>query len=91
MLVFCSCDEVIVFVNCLFFGFVVYVMMYDMCNVVVVLEVIQSGNVIVNYWQVLLFEMLFGGYKDSGLGSEGGIEGLQEFQVVKYVSQFVVI
>ncbi|MFY0064802.1 aldehyde dehydrogenase family protein, partial [Acinetobacter baumannii] len=29
----------------------------------------------------------FGGYKDSGIGSEGGIEGLQEFQTVKYVSQ----
>jgi succinate-semialdehyde dehydrogenase/glutarate-semialdehyde dehydrogenase len=32
-------------------------------------------------------ETPFGGFKDSGLGKEGGVEGLQEFMQVKYVSQ----
>ncbi len=51
-------------------------------------EAIQSGNVIVNHWQASLPETPFGGYKDSGIGSEGGIEGLHEFQTIKYISQF---
>jgi succinate-semialdehyde dehydrogenase/glutarate-semialdehyde dehydrogenase len=37
---------------------------------------------------VSLPETPFGGYKESGVGSEGGVEGLQAFQNVKYVSRF---
>jgi succinate-semialdehyde dehydrogenase/glutarate-semialdehyde dehydrogenase len=62
-------------------------MTHDMRNASAITEAIQSGNVIVNHWQASLPETPFGGYKDSGIGSEGGIEGLQEFQTVKYVSQ----
>lgn len=45
---------------------------------------IQAGNVICNAWRVSLPETPFGGHKDSGFASEGGIEGLQAFQNVKY-------
>ena len=47
----------------------------------------KSGNVIINHWQASLPETPFGGVKDSGQGREGGIEGLEAFQTVKYVSQ----
>ena len=43
--------------------------------------------VCVNHCQASLPETPFGGFKDSGLGKEGGIEGLQEFMQIKYVSQ----
>lgn len=50
---------------------------------------IDSGVVCINEWQASLPETPFGGHKDSGLGSEGGIEGLQEFLRVKCVRQGV--
>ncbi|WP_342049984.1 MULTISPECIES: NAD-dependent succinate-semialdehyde dehydrogenase [unclassified Cupriavidus] len=48
---------------------------------------IEAGAVCINEWQASLPETPFGGYKDSGLGSEGGIEGLREFLRVKCVRQ----
>ena len=74
--------------NRLPFGLAAYAMTNDLSRARPITEAIQSGNVIVNHWQVSLPETPFGGYKDSGVGSEGGIEGLHEFQTVKYISQF---
>lgn len=85
---FRSIDDAIRLSNRLPFGLASYVMTHDMRNSSVMAEAIQSGNVIVNHWQASLPETPFGGYRDSGIGSEGGIEGLQEFQTTKYVSQF---
>jgi len=85
---FSTMDDAIRLANRLPFGLASYVMTHDMHNASAITEAIQSGNVIVNHWQASLPETPFGGYKDSGVGSEGGIEGLQEFQSVKYVSQF---
>jgi len=85
---FSTMDDAVRLANRLPFGLASYVMTHDMRNASAITEAIQSGNVIVNHWQASLPETPFGGYKDSGVGSEGGIEGLQEFQSVKYVSQF---
>lgn len=84
---FSGMDDAIRLANRLPFGLASYVMTHDMRNASAVSEAIQSGNVVVNHWQASLPETPFGGYKDSGIGSEGGIEGLQEFQTVKYISQ----
>ena len=46
---------------------------------------IEAGVVCVNDFQASLPETPFGGYKDSGLGSEGGIEGAREFVRTKCV------
>jgi len=48
---------------------------------------LRAGNVIINHFQASLPETPFGGLGDSGFGSEGGVEGLQAFTIVKYVSQ----
>jgi succinate-semialdehyde dehydrogenase/glutarate-semialdehyde dehydrogenase len=45
---------------------------------------LEAGNVICNGWRVTYPETPFGGHKESGLLSEGGIEGLRAFQNVKY-------
>lgn len=47
---------------------------------------VRAGNVIINHFQASLPETPFGGIGDSGFGSEGGIEGLNAFTTVKYVS-----
>lgn len=84
---FRTIDDAIRLSNRLPFGLASYVMTNDLRNSAAMSEAIQSGNVIINHWQASLPETPFGGYKDSGIGSEGGIEGLHEFQTIKYVSQ----
>jgi succinate-semialdehyde dehydrogenase/glutarate-semialdehyde dehydrogenase len=85
---FRTVEEALALANRLPFGLASYVMTHDLRKAAAMTDGIQSGNVIVNHWQVSLPETPFGGYKDSGTGVEGGIEGLQEFQNIKYVSQF---
>ncbi|KQY07828.1 NAD-dependent succinate-semialdehyde dehydrogenase [Mycobacterium sp. Root135] len=50
------------------------------------LDGIDAGSVVVNQWQASLPETPFGGYGDSGIGTEGGIEGLAAFQRIKYTA-----
>jgi succinate-semialdehyde dehydrogenase/glutarate-semialdehyde dehydrogenase len=48
---------------------------------------LDCGAIAVNHWQVSSPETPFGGHKDSGFGSEGGIEGIAAFQQLKFVSE----
>jgi succinate-semialdehyde dehydrogenase/glutarate-semialdehyde dehydrogenase len=48
---------------------------------------LECGAIAVNHWQVSGPETPFGGHKDSGLGSEGGVEGISVFQQLKFVSE----
>jgi len=48
---------------------------------------LDCGAIAVNHWQVSGPETPFGGHKDSGFGSEGGIEGISAFQQLKFVSE----
>ena len=48
---------------------------------------LECGAIAVNHWQVSGPETPFGGHKDSGFGSEGGIEGITAFQQIKFVSE----
>jgi succinate-semialdehyde dehydrogenase/glutarate-semialdehyde dehydrogenase len=48
---------------------------------------LECGAIAVNHWQVSGPETPFGGHKDSGFGSEGGIEGIAAFQQIKFVSE----
>ena len=50
-------------------------------------EVLQSGMVGVNSINVSTPETPFGGIKESGYGSEGGLEGLQAYLNTKFISQ----
>ena len=47
---------------------------------------LSAGTVSINHWQASWPETPFGGRGASGLGVEGGVEGLQAFQQVKFVS-----
>lgn len=79
-------DEALALANRLPFGLASYVMTQRTSTANRCAAEIEAGSVIVNSWRVSLPETPFGGHKDSGLSSEGGTEGLQAFQNVKYVS-----
>lgn len=80
-------EEGLALANRLPFGLASYVYTRDSGIARHATERIESGVVCVNHCQASLPETPFGGVKDSGLGKEGGVEGLQEFMQVKYVSQ----
>jgi succinate-semialdehyde dehydrogenase/glutarate-semialdehyde dehydrogenase len=50
-------------------------------------DALQSGMVGVNSINVSTPETPFGGIKESGYGSEGGLEGLQAYLNTKFISQ----
>lgn len=80
-------EEAIREANRLPFGLASYVFTNDMQLAYRFSHEIESGVVCVNELQASLPETPFGGYKDSGLGSEGGIEGLREFVRTKCIRQ----
>jgi (Z)-2-((N-methylformamido)methylene)-5-hydroxybutyrolactone dehydrogenase len=48
-------------------------------------ERLKAGTVWINNYRSTSFTTPFGGFKDSGLGREGGIEAVKEFLEVKSV------
>jgi succinate-semialdehyde dehydrogenase/glutarate-semialdehyde dehydrogenase len=52
-------------------------------------EELEAGMIGINSIQVSSSEVPFGGVKQSGIGSENGIEGMQAYLVTKFVQQAV--
>ena len=48
-------------------------------------EGIKAGNLWINTYRQVSFLTPFGGFKDSGLGRENGIDGVKEYLEVKSV------
>lgn len=80
-------DDAIAEANRLPFGLAAYAYTNNLQRAHRLMHEIDSGVVCINEWQASLPETPFGGHKDSGLGSEGGIEGVQEFLRIKCVRQ----
>ncbi|MCB2188291.1 MAG: NAD-dependent succinate-semialdehyde dehydrogenase [Deltaproteobacteria bacterium] len=80
-------DEAVALANHLPVGLASYAFTKDLATATAIGDAIDCGNVAINHWRVSLPETPFGGVKDSGLGLEGGIEGLQSFQKLKFISQ----
>lgn len=81
---FDSYDEAIALANRLPMALASFVHSPDGRTVNRAIDDIEAGSVICNSWRVSLPETPFGGMKESGLATEGGIEGLQAFQNVKF-------
>ena len=79
-------EEAIALANRLPYGLGAYVHARDFETLHRATNDIEAGNVICNGWRVTYPETPFGGHKESGMFSEGGIEGLRAFQNVKYAS-----
>jgi succinate-semialdehyde dehydrogenase/glutarate-semialdehyde dehydrogenase len=86
---FDTLDDAIEEANRLPFGLAAYGFTHHMGHAYRLANEIESGVVCINDWQASLPETPFGGHKDSGLGLEGGTEGVREFLRVKCVRQAV--
>ncbi|HVV61040.1 MAG TPA: NAD-dependent succinate-semialdehyde dehydrogenase [Pseudolabrys sp.] len=80
-------DEVVERANSLQFGLAAYAFTSSDKTAAAISDAIQSGMVGVNSVAVSTPETPFGGVKESGYGSEGGMEGLQAYMNVKFISQ----
>ncbi|MFO1088748.1 MAG: NAD-dependent succinate-semialdehyde dehydrogenase [Hyphomicrobiales bacterium] len=80
-------DEVIGRANRLPFGLAAYAFTGSAATANALSESIESGMVGINTFMVSLPETPFGGVKESGFGSEGGIEGNEAYLATKFVSQ----
>jgi succinate-semialdehyde dehydrogenase / glutarate-semialdehyde dehydrogenase len=80
-------DEVVERANSLQFGLAAYAFTSSNATAAAIGDAIESGMVGVNSVAISTPETPFGGVKDSGHGSEGGIEGLGAYLNTKFISQ----
>jgi len=84
---FKSFDEVVERANSLPYGLAAYAFTGSARTANLIGDALQSGMVGVNSINVSTPETPFGGVKESGYGSEGGIEGLQAYLNTKFISR----
>jgi succinate-semialdehyde dehydrogenase/glutarate-semialdehyde dehydrogenase len=84
---FQSFDEVIAKANRLPFGLAAYAFTQNAKRVNLLGEQLEAGMVALNSFLVSVPEAPFGGVKESGHGSEEGIEGLDACLVTKFISE----
>ena len=82
---FKSDAEAIELANSTEFGLISYVFSSDLKRAINVAESIDSGMVAINRGVISDPAAPFGGYKQSGLGREGGFDGINEFLETKYI------
>jgi succinate-semialdehyde dehydrogenase / glutarate-semialdehyde dehydrogenase len=83
---FSSEEEAIARANDTEYGLVAYVFTRDVKRAIRVCEGLETGMVGLNQGMVSNAGAPFGGVKQSGIGREGGHEGLEEFLETKYVA-----
>jgi succinate-semialdehyde dehydrogenase len=79
-------DEAVALANSTRYGLAAYVWTNDLRTAMRAYERLQFGMIGVNEWLPMAVEAPFPGWKESGLGQEGGMEGLQEYLETKLVS-----
>lgn len=67
------------------FGLAAAVWTSDMARALRMSDKLQAGTVWINTYRAVSFMAPFGGYKDSGLGRENGIDAIREYSQVKCV------
>jgi succinate-semialdehyde dehydrogenase / glutarate-semialdehyde dehydrogenase len=80
-------ESVVKEANSLPFGLAAYVCTNNTKRMTEFRERIESGVLAFNHFVASWAESPFGGVKDSGLGTEGGVEGMQNFQQVRLISE----
>ncbi|SDT51983.1 succinate semialdehyde dehydrogenase [Paenibacillaceae bacterium GAS479] len=79
-------EEVLAKANSLEFGLAAYAFTQDLGRSIRISEGLQYGIVGINDALPTVVQAPFGGWKESGLGSEGGRQGLDGFLETKYIS-----
>jgi succinate-semialdehyde dehydrogenase / glutarate-semialdehyde dehydrogenase len=80
-----SDEEAILLANTTEFGLIAYVYSADLKRAMKVAEALESGMVAINKGVISDPAAPFGGFKQSGLGREGGFAGIEEFLETKYI------
>jgi succinate-semialdehyde dehydrogenase/glutarate-semialdehyde dehydrogenase len=86
ILTFADEDEAIARANATPYGLVSYLFSRDLDRALAVADRLEAGMVGINQGVVSNPAAPFGGVKHSGLGREGGSEGIEEFLETKYVA-----
>ncbi|MEY2942524.1 MAG: hypothetical protein RLY97_538 [Pseudomonadota bacterium] len=84
---FTSFDEVVAQANRLPYGLAAYAWTQSARTMADIGDAIEAGMIGINFVGLTGPETPFGGVKESGHGSEGGIEGLEAYHVTKYIAQ----
>jgi len=79
-------EEVVKKANHIQFGLAAYIMTENTNRAFKLMEALEYGIIGINDVFPATAEAPFGGIKESGLGKEGGREGIQEFVEMKFVS-----
>jgi succinate-semialdehyde dehydrogenase/glutarate-semialdehyde dehydrogenase len=80
-------DDALAEANRLPYGLSAYAFTRDARTVLDVSDGLEAGMIGINQYRIVATELPFGGIKESGIGSEGGIEGIQPYLVNKFISQ----
>jgi succinate-semialdehyde dehydrogenase/glutarate-semialdehyde dehydrogenase len=80
-------DDVVEEANRLPFGLAAYAYTRSAKTANAIAAAVESGMMSINHHGLALPEVPFGGVKDSGYGSEGGLEAIESYLVTKFVSQ----
>ncbi len=84
--IFESVDEVIQRANNTPYGLAAYVFSEKLTEAIYISESLEYGIVGLNDGLPSVAQAPFGGFKESGLGREGGLWGIEEFLEVKFIS-----
>jgi succinate-semialdehyde dehydrogenase/glutarate-semialdehyde dehydrogenase len=80
-------DDALEAANRLPYGLASYAFTTNTSTAYAVSEGIEAGMLAINHFMLTAPETPFGGVKDSGYGSEGGAEGIEDYLFAKLVSQ----
>jgi len=84
---FTSFDEVVTEANRLPYGLASYAYTRSAKTANAIAAAVESGMISINHHGLALPEVPFGGVKDSGYGSEGGMEAIEGYLNTKFVTQ----
>ena len=84
---FSTLDDAIAKANRLPFGLAAFAFTENMRRANLLGDAIEAGMVGINSFAISTADAPFGGVKDSGFGSEGGIEGFESYLVTKAIHQ----
>ncbi len=87
MVPFREFDEVVAEANRLPFGLASYAWTRSAKTATAVAAAVEAGMMSINHHGLALPEVPFGGIKDSGYGSEGGLEAMEAYFNTKFVTQ----